>query len=277
MWGKSFFTALIWLGGTLSALAEGGTVSVLRPEMRPPRAQVENALVRPPAPVLAMPAPALPEGGTAADLTTGAPVIVTDLRPPVRPGTIPRTRWQHMRGHALWSRAAVSALKGHGQPLVDLVPRDIEAWCPAYPDKGAAERRAFWVGFLSALAKHESTYQPWAVGGGGRWYGLLQILPSTARGYKCNVGTGEALKSGPANLSCAVRIMAHTVTRDGVIHGYRGKRGQGVTADWGPMHSEAKRRDMARWLRRQTYCTKVDTVRPKARPTDPLWISMATD
>ena len=88
---------------------------------------------------------------------------------------------------------------------------------------------------MSALAKHESTYRPWAVGGGGRWYGLLQILPATARGYKCNARTGQSLKDGAANLSCAVRIMAHTVPRDGVIHGYRGRKGQGVTADWGPM------------------------------------------
>jgi hypothetical protein len=95
---------------------------------------------------------------------------------------------------------------------------------------------------------------------------LLQILPGTARGYKCRAGTGAGLKNGPANLSCAIRIMAHTVTRDGVIHGYRGRRGQGVTADWGPMHSSAKRRDMSGWLRQQTYCAPLNAVRPRARP-----------
>ncbi|WP_241434522.1 transglycosylase SLT domain-containing protein [Sulfitobacter noctilucae] len=193
-------------------------------------------------------------------------VFTTALRPPARRGNLPRTRWQHMSGHALWTRAALAALKDHGQPLVNLVPADVTDWCPKYPQADDAERRAFWVGFLSALAKHESTYKPWAVGGGGKWYGLLQILPSTARGYKCNVGTGEALKNGAANLSCAVRIMAHTVPRDGVIHGYKGRRGQGVTADWGPMHSSAKRRDMARWLKRQTYCKPINATRPKGRP-----------
>lgn len=194
------------------------------------------------------------------------PMFETDLRPPTRVGQIPRTRWQHMAGHAVWTRAALSALKDHGQPLVDLVPADIANWCPKYPTATEAERRAFWVGFMSALAKHESTYQPWAVGGGGKWYGLLQILPATARGYKCRVGTGAALKNGAANLSCAARIMAHTVPRDGVIHGYQGRKGQGVTADWGPMHSAAKRRDMAGWLKRQTYCKPLDATRPQARP-----------
>jgi hypothetical protein len=200
------------------------------------------------------------------DLTTRTPRFFSDIRPPARKGAIPRTRWQHMSGHEVWTRAAISALKEHGKPLVDLVPADIDNWCPAYRETTDDGRRAFWVGFLSALAKHESTYKPWAVGGGGRWYGLLQILPGTARGYKCNVGTGEALKNGAANLSCAVRIMAHTVPRDGVIHGYKGGRGRGVTADWGPMHSAAKRQDMSRWLRRQNYCKPIDATRPKVRP-----------
>lgn len=198
-----------------------------------------------------------------------APVVsglAASPRPPVRPAYLPRTRWQHMEGHALWTRAALSALKAHGKPLVDTVPRDIGSWCPGYPDATEAERRAFWVGFMSALAKHESTYKPWAVGGGGKWFGLLQILPATARGYKCNARTGQGLKNGAANLSCAVRIMARTVTRDGVIHGYSGRRGQGVTADWGPMHSASKRNDMAGWLRQQAYCKPLRSLRPRARP-----------
>lgn len=193
-------------------------------------------------------------------------VFEPGFRPPARKGQIPRTRWQHMDGHAVWTRAALSALKSHGQPLVELVPADIETWCPAYEQATDANRRAFWVGFMSSLAKYESTYRATAVGGGGRWYGLLQILPATARGHKCNVGTGEALKNGAANLSCAVRIMAYTVPRDGVIHGYVNRKGRGVTADWGPMHSAAKRKDMAGWLRRQTYCTSVSTIRPQVRP-----------
>lgn len=192
--------------------------------------------------------------------------LLEGFRPLARQGQIPRTRWEHMEGHAVWTRAALSALKSHGKPLVELVPRDIDTWCPAYRRAVPAQRRAFWVGFMSSLAKHESTYRPWAVGGGGRWYGLLQILPATARGYKCHVGTGEALKNGAANLSCAARIMAYTVPRDGVIHGYSGRKGLGVTADWGPMHSRAKRRDMAGWLRKQTYCVDVQSLRPRARP-----------
>lgn len=185
------------------------------------------------------------------------------LRPPARDGNVPHSRWTHQPEHVLWNRTAVSALKTHGAPLVDLVPADIADWCPRYADADDADRRAFWVGFLSALAKHESTYRPHAVGGGGKWYGLLQILPATARGYKCNVGTGEALKNGAANLSCAVRIMAVTVPRDGVIYG---RGGRGVAADWGPMRSAAKRADMAGWLKSRPYCQPLDATRPALRP-----------
>ena len=210
----------------------------------------------------ALEAASTPEVRFEGAMINGVEIIV---RPPVRSAYVPRTRWQYMEGHTLWTRAAMSALKEHGSPLVEMVPRDIDNWCPAYTSNDDQKRRAFWVGYMSALAKHESTYKPWAVGGGGRWYGLLQILPATAQGYECAAGTGEALKSGAANLSCAVRIMAYTVKRDGVIHG-RDSKWCGVSADWGPMRNAAKRADMARWLKRQNYCKPVNALRPKARP-----------
>lgn len=187
----------------------------------------------------------------------------TYVRPPEgRDGNIPRTRWGNLPDGHLWTRAAVSALRGHGAPLTRVVPRDITDWCPAYPKAGEDDRAAFWVGLLSALSKHESTYRPNAVGGGGRWFGLLQILPATARGYGCRARSGPALKHGPDNLSCAIRIMAVTVPRDGVVS--RGMRG--VAADWGPFHSSGKRRDMMAWMKRQSYCKPMSSVRPRLRP-----------
>lgn len=195
-------------------------------------------------------------------LAEEADAVPGGINPLARDGNIPRTRWEHLPQSKLWTRAALAALKAHGKPLIRMVPHDIEEWCPAYQQAGERGRRAFWVGFLSALAKHESTYRPTAVGGGGRWYGLLQILPSTARGYKCRAGSGVALKHGPENLSCGIRIMARTVPRDGVVA--RGMRG--VAADWGPLHSRAKRADMMRWTRRQPYCKAAGAVRPRLRP-----------
>jgi len=190
------------------------------------------------------------------------------IRPMPRPAqlvVIPKARWDFRPEGSRWTLDALDALKAHGQPLVSMVPQDASAWCPGYEDASAPERRAFWVAFLSALAKHESTWRPRAVGGGGQWFGLLQILPSTARLYKCRARSGQALLDGSANLSCAIRIMARTVPRDGVIHA-REPRWGGVSADWGPMRSTQKRGEMAAWLRGQEFCQIKSSPRPLPRP-----------
>jgi hypothetical protein len=159
-------------------------------------------------------------------------------------------RWDHLPGSDSWTEMAFSALDAHGAALAEVTPADIGAWCPAYPEADVEQRKAFWVGLISALAKHESTWNPQAVGGGGRWFGLVQIAPATARGYGCQARSGEALKDGPLNLSCAIRIMSTTVPRDNVVSA--GMRG--VAADWGPFHSSRKREDMRAWVRAQPYC-----------------------
>lgn len=162
----------------------------------------------------------------------------------------PPMRWDHLPAGETWTRATLAALETHGAVLTQTIPDDIDAWCPGYRDAAAPQRRAFWSGLLSTLAKHESTWRPDAVGGGGRWFGLVQIAPATARGYGCAAGSGEALKNGPANLSCAVRIWATTVPRDNMVS----QNGRGVAADWGPFHQSSKRADMREWMQAQPYC-----------------------
>ncbi len=162
----------------------------------------------------------------------------------------PAARWDHVPAAQKWTRATIEALNGPGQSLVATTPADIENWCPAYDDAPPVQRKAFWVGLISALAKHESTWRQDVSGGGGRWHGLLQISPATARGYGCAAQTAGQLKDGPANLKCAIRIMGVTVPRDGVVSA----GGGGVAADWGPFHQSAKREDMRSWVRGQSYC-----------------------
>lgn len=184
---------------------------------------------------------------------------------PVRRDTwaVPRLHWDgHPRGPR-WSAAVMAALRGPGAPLLDVVPRDIAQWCPGYPLADAEQRAAFWAGLVSTLAFHESTHDPAAVGGGGQWFGLVQIAPGTARWRNCAVGTGDGLLDGPANLRCGIRIMAATVPRDGVVA--EGMRG--VAADWGPFHSDRKREDMRNWVRSQDYCQT--RTRPVMRPLPP--------
>lgn len=193
--------------------------------------------------------------------------IAHDLsgRPAPRDNAVPRARWEHRRGGDLWTRVALAAVKSHGAPLLDVVPRDIEAWCPAYAANGPDQRAAFWAGLLSTLARYESTFNPRAVGGGGRWFGLLQIYPQTAAFRGCHAQTGEGLQRGSANLNCAVRIMAITVPRDGAI-ALEENRWKGVAADWGPIRTPWMRRDMQRYTKKQTYCRRLSEVRPPRRP-----------
>ena len=195
--------------------------------------------------------------------------VVASPRPKARRDQLPTARWGKTGQRAIWTRATLSALNGHASRLPEIVPRDIEDWCPAYPEANRRDREAFWVGLVSTLVKHESTYRPTVIGGGGRWHGLLQILPSTARLYNCRATTGAALLDGPANLSCGLRIMARTVSRDGVVS--QGMRG--VAADWGPFHSGSKRRDMMAWTREQTYCQPIFNTRPVARPAPPIEVA----
>lgn len=195
--------------------------------------------------------------------------LTVSLRPVARNYTpLPDMRWSHRREADRWSRAALTALRSHASALPRTVPKDIGDWCPAYATNDTSAREAFWIGLLSTLAKHESTFRPTAVGGGGKWYGLLQILPATARGYRCNATSRDGLKNGAANLQCALRIMAVTVPRDGVVsHNMRG-----VAADWGPFHSRAKRTDMMKWMRKQPYCAGLSrSLRPVARPDVAQW------
>ncbi len=169
--------------------------------------------------------------------------------------TLPAMRWDFRPEAGAWTRATLLALRAHGAPLTQSEPVDIDRFCPAYRAASEAERQAFWAGLFSALAKHESTWQPDASGGGGLWLGLLQIDPRTARGYGCAAQTRAELFDGSKNLSCGVRIAAAQVARDNEIVGRPG-RWRGVARDWAPFRSSGKVDDMAAWTRTQSYCVK---------------------
>jgi len=166
-------------------------------------------------------------------------------------GFLPSMRWDHRPEAARWTLASLETVARYDIALATNVPQDIGTWCPRYPNAGLEERRAFWVGLLSATAKHESTWNPSAAGGGGKWIGLLQISPKTARAYGCEAQTSAALKDGTANIACAIRIMSKQVGRDGLVAG-GGNRGIG--RDWAPFRNAAKRADIAEWTRSQPYC-----------------------
>jgi len=187
------------------------------------------------------------------------------LRPAARTNGVPRTRWERLSGSDVWTRTAASALRAHGQGLLATTPEDISDWCPGYVTQDPSGKEAFWVGLMSTLAKHESTYRPAVSGDSGQSHGLLQIRTATASEYGCRAASRDDLYQPSENLSCAVRIMARNVVRDGRIAGQSG-RWQGMAADWGPFRVASKREDMRRWMLRQPYCTALSDLRPAMRP-----------
>ncbi|MGR3468072.1 MAG: transglycosylase SLT domain-containing protein [Shimia sp.] len=204
------------------------------------------------------------------------PEGVESIRPIAREPNVPRTRWGHLQGTDLWTRLILSSLEGHGKPILQTMPRDIARWCPGYESQSPEARKAFWAGLISTLAYHESTWRPTAVGDNGKSFGLLQIRPATASHFKCRVRSGAALKDPTDNLSCAIRIMAKTVTRDKVVsHQASGRRG-GPGRDWGPFAQAAKREDMRRWVRAQPYCQPYVKTRPVLRPESPAQMMART-
>ncbi|MDO5646662.1 lytic transglycosylase domain-containing protein [Paracoccus sp. (in: a-proteobacteria)] len=161
----------------------------------------------------------------------------------------PPMRWGQRSGSDAWTRATLAALDREGVTILSRVPHDIDAFCPNYASLNDTGRKAFWAGLLSAVAKHESTYNPQAAGGGGRWIGLMQIAPATWQHYGCQGN----IRDGADNMSCAVRIMTRQVGRDNAV-AHDGNGWRGVARDWAPMRNPAKRADIAAWTSRQSYC-----------------------
>ena len=163
----------------------------------------------------------------------------------------PPMQWDHHPEGAEWTESTLVAVSTKDPQLSERVPADIETWCPGYTEASVEERRAFWTGLLSAVARYESTWNENASGGGGRWIGLMQISPRSAANYGCDATSVGALKDGEANLECAVEIMSTQVAKDGLVAG-GGNRGIG--RDWAPLRSSEKRAAMAAWTRAQPYC-----------------------
>lgn len=166
-------------------------------------------------------------------------------------GALPAMRWDHRPEATEWTQTSLNMVAMQDERLADRIPADIQGFCPGYETATIDERRAFWVGLLSATAKHESTWNPRAAGGGGKWIGLMQIDPRTAKNYNCRAKTAADLKDGSANLACAIRIMSAQVAKDGLVAG-NGTRGIG--RDWAPFRSSSKRADIAAWTKTQSYC-----------------------
>jgi hypothetical protein len=166
------------------------------------------------------------------------------------PGPEVVARWDHRSEAPIWNAAAMRALQTDGAAMLALDPADAAEFCPDWERADAEGRAAFWVAFMSGLARYESGHRPEAAGAGGRYQGLLQISPATARFHGCELSSPRGLYDGATNLACAVRIAARAVVRDQVVATGRG----GMAADWPPLRDPAKRAEIAAFTRDIPAC-----------------------
>lgn len=166
-------------------------------------------------------------------------------------GFTPPMQWDARPEGKEWTGRTLAALAVEDDALAGTVPADIDSWCPNYENASLPERRAFWAGMMSAVARYESSWNPQASGGGGKYIGVMQISPRTADLHGCEADTAAELKDGAENLACAAKIVANAVEADGVV---AGSGRQGAARDWMPLRDAAKRAAMAEWTRAQPYC-----------------------
>jgi hypothetical protein len=176
---------------------------------------------------------------------------------------LPATRWESRPAGRDWTRFALAGVDAHGQGLLANVPSDVGAYCPRYAQANSEDRRAFWVGLMSALARFESDFDPSvtftepdvidAQGNRVISRGLLQISQESANGYGCGIADAQQLHDPATNLACAARIMNRLVTRDGVT-GTISSPWRGMAAYWSPFRRPDRRADMQQWTAAQTYC-----------------------
>lgn len=127
-----------------------------------------------------------------------------------------------------WSRIAALAIEQQGVVFTDLVPTDIQSFCPAFSGMSGADRQVFWGALLSGIAAAESDDDVGSV----RWHvydsaahrptfrrGLLQIAIESANNpaLACAIENASDLEAAEPNIRCAVRILGTLLQRDGAI------------------------------------------------------------
>lgn len=173
--------------------------------------------------------------------------------------------WSASNRDGSWTRTTESAVAQSG--LVNMVPKDVQYFCPAYPGLNKSERQKFWVGLLSAMAKPESNFKP------QRFYrekfrdsqgksvvsrGLLQISIESAnqKRYGCDIPYATKLHDPAVNLSCGVKILSKWVSTDGIIAKHNKPRAhKGASRYWStlrPQHGHL--RAIADFTRNLSFC-----------------------
>ena len=123
------------------------------------------------------------------------------------------------------TRITLGELDRLDQSFFDIVPRDARQWCPAFARQTNEGRKAFYLGFISGIARFETDFRAHAKHleaiSGHYSRGLLQLGQLSLSYYpesRCDVsGDPRQLHDLQENLSCGAMLIDHWVRRDNYI------------------------------------------------------------
>jgi hypothetical protein len=138
---------------------------------------------------------------------------------------------------ALWTNWLSDDLETDGAALIDLIPADAAEFCTTWPKLTRRGRKQVWITLISAIAKHESDFDPHGSFEeppplSERSIGLMQLSLSDAEEFHCDFTTEAQIEGARRNLDCAVRILAQLIPPDGVIGGGLGEDRLGAAGYW---------------------------------------------
>lgn len=157
--------------------------------------------------------------------------------------------WAKKNTDGMWTAAAEAAVAS--SQLINASPTDIQAFCPAYLTRSADDKKIFWVGLLSIVARPESNFKPEtkytesfpdAQGNKVISRGLLQISIESAnqKKYSCAIKKAEDLHDPGTNLTCGVKILDAWVKTDNVIATYGKGAPRGGGRYWSTLREKNK-------------------------------------
>lgn len=122
------------------------------------------------------------------------------------------------------TRMTLRELDRLDQSFFDIVPRDAHEWCPAFARQSNEGRKAFYLGFISGIARFETDFRAhvkYLEAGGHYSRGLLQLGQLALSYYpdsRCDVsGDPRQLHDLQENLSCGAMLVEYWVRRDNYI------------------------------------------------------------
>lgn len=154
---------------------------------------------------------------TTAPVTPPTPVPSVPAVEPIKDQPLIKYQADWDKVHPEWTPILVQALKDHGESLLK-----------GHREGECGDRIAFYVMFLSSLARYESNFKPETTytenfrdnqGNLIVSRGPLQLSKESANGYGCKITDEKQLHDVKTNLTCSVRILNKWVDKDEAISG----------------------------------------------------------